>query len=155
MDHVTFQLARENSIKINYQTIIDRQYIIADSIWLKQVLINLLSNAIKYNKEGGSVSIWIENPTDEIVRINIKDTGPGIAKEKHDSLFEPFNRLGAESSKIEGTGVGLTITKKIVEMMDGSIGVESEDGKGANFYFDFKKVGDKKFLSKDKEWDEI
>ncbi len=133
-------LAEENKITINCQTKRDGQFIRADNTRLNQVLINLLSNAIKYNNDGGSVSIWIESPTDKILRINIEDTGPGIAKEKHGSLFEPFNRLGAESLAIEGTGIGLTITKRLVEIMGGSIGVESEVGKGAKFYVDFKKA---------------
>ncbi len=133
------QSAQENSITINYPTKCSDQYIWADNTRLNQILINLLTNAIKYNKVGGSVTIWTESPTDKMLRINIKDTGPGIAKEKYDALFEPFNRLGAESLNIEGTGVGLTISKRLVEMMGGGIGVESEVGKGTKFYVDFKK----------------
>jgi signal transduction histidine kinase len=133
-------IAQMNNITINYLTKCDEQYIRADRTRFKQILINLLSNAIKYNYYGGSVSICIEFPMDKMLRVNIEDTGPGIAKEKHDALFEPFNRLGAESLNIEGTGVGLTITKKLVEMMEGSIGVESEVGKGTKFYVDFKKI---------------
>ncbi len=76
----------------------------------------------------------------EIWWITLNNTGPGIAKEKHDSLFEPFNRPEAESLNIKGTGVGLTITKRLVEMMGGDIGVESEVGKDSKFYVDFMKV---------------
>ncbi len=134
------QRADESSIKVNFLTESGAQYIMADNTRLKQILINLLTNAIKYNIVGGSVTIWVESPTDKILRINIKDTGPGIPKEKHDVMFEPFNRLGVEALNIEGTGIGLTITKRLVEMMGGSIGVESEERKGAKFYVDFKKA---------------
>ncbi len=133
-------IAQENSIKINYPIKYSGQYIRADSTRLNQVLINLLSNAIKYNNVDGSVTISCESPDADTIRINIEDTGPGIAEENHDSLFKPFNRLGAESLNIEGSGVGLSITKRLVEMMGGSIKVESEVGKGSKFYVDFKKV---------------
>ncbi len=133
-------MTRENSIKINYPTKYIDQYIMADSTRLNQVLMNLLSNAIKYNNVNGSVTISCESPDADTIRINIEDSGPGIAEENHDSMFMPFNRLGVESLNIEGTGVGLSITKKLVEMMGGSIGVESEVGKGSKFYVDFKKV---------------
>ncbi len=133
-------IAGESNITINYRTKSDGQYIRADNTRLMQVFINLLSNAIKYNNDGGSVSIWIEYPTDTMLRVNIEDTGPGIAKKKLDFLFEPFNRLGVESLNIEGTGVGLTITKRLVEIMGGSIGVESKVGKGTKFYVDFQKI---------------
>ncbi len=133
-------IAEENSITIINKTKSDVQHIMADNTRLRQVLINLLSNAIKYNNDGGSVSIWIESSTDKILRVNVEDTGNGIAKEDMKFLFEPFNRLGAESLNIEGTGVGLTITKRLVEMMGGRIGVESDVGKGAKFYADFNKA---------------
>ncbi len=144
-------MAAESSIKVKYRTECDGQYIMADNTRLKQILTNLLTNAIKYNKVGGSVTIWIESPTDKMLRVNIKDTGPGIAKEKHDALFEPFNRLGVESLNIKGTGIGLTITRKLVEMMDGSIGVESEVGKGTKFYVDFRRAESPVLLADNKE----
>ena len=133
-------IAQENKITINYRIKCDEQYIMADRMRLNQVLINLLSNAIKYNKADGSVTISCESSNADMIRINIEDTGPGIAEENHDTLFEPFNRLGAETLNIEGTGVGLTITKKLVEMMDGRIGVGSVVGKGTRFQVDFKKI---------------
>ncbi len=144
-------MLEESSIKINYPTKCSGQFIKVDRTRLNQVLTNLLSNAIKYNNEGGLVSIWIESPSDKMLRINIEDTGLGIAKENHDSLFEPFNRLGAESLNIEGTGVGLTITKRLVEMMGGSIGVESEVGKGTKFYVDFIKGESPELIPNKKE----
>lgn len=110
--------------------------VIADRKRLKQVLLNLLSNAIKYNSEGGSVTVDCQKTSDGMLRISIADAGPGIPRHKQSSLFEPFNRLGMETGKIQGTGLGLTITKKLVELMGGSIGVESDEGKGSNFWFD-------------------
>ncbi|MCK4837234.1 MAG: PAS domain S-box protein [Desulfobulbaceae bacterium] len=111
-------------------------FIEADRTRLRQIILNLLSNAIKYNKsEGGSVSLSYEKSANKM-RLIVADTGPGIAKEKIDLLFEPFNRLDAEGSTIEGTGIGLTITKQLVEIMRGSLGVESEVGKGTKFFID-------------------
>ncbi|WP_151704053.1 response regulator [Nitrincola alkalilacustris] len=108
----------------------------ADRIRLKQVLLNLLSNAIKYNREAGSVKLEVQYPGINRLRILVRDTGPGIAADQLDGLFQPFNRLGAEGSNIEGTGIGLTITQRIVEMMGGTIGVESELGVGSCFWIE-------------------
>lgn len=120
-------------------TIIDKTmaakptYITADNTRLKQVLLNLLSNAIKYNSNDGSVTISLENKKERL-RINIIDTGPGISEENQTMLFEPFNRLDADCTNIEGTGIGLTIAKQLTEKMGGIIGVESTLGKGSCFY---------------------
>jgi PAS domain S-box-containing protein len=108
----------------------------ADRTRLKQVLLNLLSNAVKYNHEGGSIRLSLEPREEEYLRIRVTDTGPGIAEEYLETLFQPFNRLDAENSEIEGTGIGLTITRRIVEMMGGSIGVESTLGQGSSFWID-------------------
>lgn len=129
--------------KINVINLIDhdaRLYIKANDTRLRQIFINLLSNAIKYNHADGSVTISCEFPDTDTIRINIEDTGPGIRKNKLGSLFEPFNRLGTETLDIEGSGIGLTITKKLVERMGGNIGVESKVGKGTKFFVDFKKA---------------
>ncbi|CAH1075328.1 GAF domain-containing sensor histidine kinase [Candidatus Nitrotoga sp. 1052] len=108
-------------------------YIYADRTRLKQIFINLISNAIKYNQPGGTVSIeCISNL--EWVLINIKDTGSGIPLEKLGQLFQAYNRLGQESGAEEGTGLGLVVTKKLVEMMGGTIGVESTVGVGTIFW---------------------
>lgn len=133
-------LAEQYNITIVNRTEHDKQYIRADCTRLKQVIMNLLSNSIKYNKPDGSVVIWHELTSTDTVRVNIEDTGLGIAEEKLGSLFEPFNRLGAEALKVEGTGIGLTITKRLVRLMGGSIGVESKVGKGSKFYVDLKKA---------------
>ncbi len=108
----------------------------ADRTRLKQVLLNLLSNAVKYNRDAGSVKLELQYPGQQYLRILVKDTGPGIAADKLQGLFQPFNRLGAENSEIEGTGIGLTITRHIVEMMGGSIGVDSEPGVGSSFWIE-------------------
>jgi CheY-like chemotaxis protein/anti-sigma regulatory factor (Ser/Thr protein kinase) len=107
---------------------------------VKQVVANLLTNAIKYNHTGGSVTISCESPNTYTLRINVEDTGLGISENDFDTLFEPFNRLGRESLNIEGTGVGLTITKALVEYMGGSIGIESKEGKGSKFFVTFNKA---------------
>jgi CheY-like chemotaxis protein len=108
----------------------------ADRMRLKQALLNLLSNAIKYNREGGSVHLDVDSGDDGALRIRVTDTGPGISGERLSELFQPFNRLDAESSNIEGTGIGLTITRRIVELMGGSVDVESEPGVGSTFWID-------------------
>ena len=108
---------------------------LADSTRLKQVMLNLISNAIKYNHEGGCVSISFElAASPDMMLIKVSDTGTGIPKERIDELFEPFNRLGNEGTSIEGTGIGLSITKDLVNMMGGSIGVKSEHGVGSTFW---------------------
>ena len=108
----------------------------ADRTKLKQVLINLLSNAIKYTLDGGKVTIQWENSFPDRTRISIRDTGIGIAAEKMDELFEPYNRLGQEAGSEEGMGIGLTVTKKLVEIMDGTIGVTSTEGAGSTFWIE-------------------
>ena len=105
----------------------------ADRMRLKQALLNLLSNAIKYNNEDGSVRIEVHPRTDDRLHIRVTDTGPGISEARQAELFEPFNRLDAASS-IEGTGIGLTITRRIVEMMGGTVEVESKHGEGRTFW---------------------
>jgi PAS domain S-box-containing protein len=108
----------------------------ADRTRLRQVLLNLLSNAIKYNREGGSVRLAAEAEGAERLRIRVTDSGPGIPSGRLAELFQPFNRLGAEATEIEGTGIGLTITRRIVEMMGGTVDVESEVGVGSTFWIE-------------------
>lgn len=107
----------------------------ADRVRLKQVLVNLLSNAVKYNREGGRVDIRIA-PAGERMRIEVADTGAGIADDRLAELFQPFHRLDAEGSEIEGTGIGLTITQRLVELMGGSVGVDSRLGVGTTFWIE-------------------
>ncbi|MFC1672931.1 ATP-binding protein [Pseudomonadota bacterium] len=108
-------------------------HIAADLTRFKQVLLNLLSNAVKYNRTGGQVTLDCEEG-DGHVKISVTDTGEGIPAEKLDELFKPFARLGAEETAIEGTGIGLTITKELVARMGGEIGVESTLGEGTTFW---------------------
>ncbi|MBV2135005.1 GAF domain-containing protein [Pseudomonas sp. MAP12] len=107
----------------------------ADYTRLKQVLINLITNAIKYNRAQGRVQLDCQRH-DGCVRVVVRDTGIGIPADRLDQLFQPFNRLGAESGSIEGTGVGLALTRKLLELMDGRIGVRSEQGVGSEFWFE-------------------
>lgn len=113
-------------------------YAYADKVRIKQVFLNLMSNAVKYNQEHGRVIIYCDRVDDEIIRINFKDTGVGIPPHKMSQLFEPFNRMGAESSGTEGTGIGLVITKQLVELMGGRLGVESSPGMGSTFWVELK-----------------
>ncbi|MFG6667205.1 GAF domain-containing protein [Halomonas sp. HNIBRBA4712] len=108
--------------------------VLADYTRTKQVLLNLLSNAIKYNCARGVIEIGVV-PEGDALKISVTDTGPGIARERQSELFEPFNRLDAEHGSIEGTGIGLAITRKLVLRMQGHIGVESAPGLGATFWF--------------------
>jgi PAS domain S-box-containing protein len=105
----------------------------ADPMRLRQVLANLLSNAVKYNRSGGHARVETSAPDRERVRIAVVDTGVGLTPQQHGQLFQPFNRLGAERSGVEGTGLGLTITRRLVELMGGSIEVHSEPGQGSVF----------------------
>ncbi|MHB0917820.1 MAG: ATP-binding protein, partial [Thiobacillus sp.] len=108
----------------------------ADRTRLKQALLNLLSNAIKYNRDGGSVRIEVQLEGADRLRIRVSDSGLGIPAGRLKELFQPFSRLDAENSDIEGTGIGLTITQRLVEMMGGAVGVESEAGAGSTFWIE-------------------
>ncbi len=106
----------------------------ADRQRLLQVLLNLGSNAVKYNTRGGSVAFLTAAGASGRVRFEVRDTGPGIPHEKQNQLFVPFSRLGAERSAVEGTGVGLALSKQLVEVMGGVIGVDSFPGHGSTFW---------------------
>jgi PAS domain S-box-containing protein len=114
----------------------DTFHVLADRQRLLQVMLNLLSNAVKYNHAGGRVGVSVEAVSPSVIRISVTDTGNGISVENIDRVFEPFDRLGAESSGVEGTGVGLTLTKYLVERMGGVIGVHSSLGQGTAFTVD-------------------
>ena len=111
-------------------------YINADRTRVQQVLINLLFNAIKYNKPHGMVSVEYALSPPNAIRISVRDTGAGLAPEQIAQLFQSFNRLGKESSKEEGSGIGLVVTQKLVELMGGKIGVDSQVGVGSVFWFE-------------------
>jgi PAS domain S-box-containing protein len=108
----------------------------ADRTRVKQVLINLLSNAIKYNREGGTVEVTCNVIAPERIRVSIRDTGTGLPPEKITQLFQQFNRLGQEAGSVEGTGIGLVVTKQLIELMGGEIGVESTVDVGSVFWFE-------------------
>jgi len=109
-------------------------FVYADKVRLRQIVINLLSNAIKYNQVDGIVVISVEQKLENNISIKISDTGVGIPKDKMDKLFEPFSRLGVERSNIQGTGIGLAISKQLAENMNGSITLQSTLGQGTHFY---------------------
>jgi PAS domain S-box-containing protein len=104
-------------------------FVLADRVRLRQVLVNLLSNAVKYNRPGGQVRVsW--QVSGELCDLHIADDGVGMAPEKLERLFEPFNRLGAENSKIEGTGIGLVLSRRLVELMQGELRIDSSVDRG-------------------------
>ena len=113
----------------------------ADRQRLLQVLLNLGSNAVKYNSRGGSVAFRTGPGGDGRIRFEVRDTGPGIPHEQQDQLFVPFSRLGAERSGVEGTGVGLALSKQLVEVMGGVIGVDSFPGHGSTFWVELLALG--------------
>jgi PAS domain S-box-containing protein len=119
-----------------------RRHVLADQQRLKQVLLNLITNAIKYNSESGTVTISAEEIEGHRLRIRVRDTGPGIRTEYRDKLFTPFERLGAEQTTVEGTGLGLALSKRLLEMMGGSIGVENNPDCGCTFWMDLPLVND-------------
>jgi PAS domain S-box-containing protein len=115
---------------------LDHLYVMSDHIRLKQVMLNLMSNAIKYNHVGGEVELSLHQPSPNRLRIQVKDTGRGIPLTRQAEVFQPFNRLSAENSNIEGSGVGLVITKQLVEMMNGSLDFTSQENHGSTFWID-------------------
>jgi signal transduction histidine kinase len=108
----------------------------ADRTRLKQVLLNLLSNAVKYNRESGSVAVDCAYNDSERLRVTVRDTGLGMRPDQLQSLFQPFNRLGQEGGSQQGTGIGLVVTKHLVELMGGALGVSSAVGLGTEFWVD-------------------
>src|SRR6185369_1046984 len=115
-------------------------FVDADRTRVKQVLINLLSNAIKYNQPNGTVSVDCAMRTPDRIRISVRDSGAGLPPDMLRQLFQPFNRLGQENSAEEGTGIGLVMSKRLVEMMGGLIGVESTVGSGSAFWFELNSA---------------
>ena len=135
---IKIQLSKNNVLK-NREEFLEQinNKIKLDRIRFKQVMLNLLGNAIKYNNENGAITIACDSKNSNIVRISVTDTGPGLSEDKQARLFTSFDRLDAGDSGVEGTGIGLVITKKIVEMMDGEIGVSSQPGQGSTFWVEF------------------
>lgn len=120
--------------------------VLADKTRLKQVLINLLSNAIKYNKENGQVQIYCD-ADHEYLQIHVVDTGCGIAEKELNSIFNAFIRLATDNSNIEGTGIGLSVAKQLVELMHGNIYVQSKEGTGSHFYIELPFTDEAKTIN--------
>jgi CheY-like chemotaxis protein len=136
-------LAAQRDVEVSDGDARDDYYVLADRQRLTQVLLNLLSNAVKYNRKGGTVTVALEpcGPDgDESIRIHVRDTGIGIAPARMDQLFPPFERLGAEQSEVEGTGLGLALSQRLVEAMGGTLEVESEQGVGSTFTVELPRV---------------
>ena len=134
-------LASERAVRLISAT--DREperFVFADQQRLKQILLNLLSNGIKYNRNGGSVSVSCFEPSPGLLRIQVTDTGPGIPADKRELLFVPFERLGAERTSVEGTGVGLALSRGLAKAMGGRLEVDSTDGRGSTFWIEFPLV---------------
>jgi PAS domain S-box-containing protein len=129
-------LAMKCGIGLIFPLFVDMPFVKADRTRLKQILINLLSNAIKYNRAGGTVEVICTTSATRLTRISVHDTGDGLTAEKLAQLFQPFNRLGQESGSEEGTGIGLVVSKRLIELMGGQIGVESTVGAGSAFWID-------------------
>ncbi|MBI5450984.1 MAG: PAS domain-containing protein [Gammaproteobacteria bacterium] len=131
---LTTPLARSRGISLHFQPDDAIPVVHADRLRLKQVLINLLSNAIKYNREGGEVRVSTSHAESGSVRIAVTDTGPGIPADMIGLLFKTFSRLNAGTTTIQGTGIGLAITRRLIEMMGGAAGVDSPPGAGSTFW---------------------
>ncbi len=128
--------AKQRGIAVTFPQLDTPYFVNADRTRVKQVLINLLSNAIKYNRVGGTVVVDCVASAPGRVRIGVADTGEGLTPLQLTQLFQPFNRLGREADIEEGTGIGLVVCKRLVELMGGVIGVESTVGKGSVFWFE-------------------
>ncbi len=133
----SYPLADKMGIKFIDNTLdFHDKFVKADRTRLKQILLNIKSNAIKYNKQGGSVTFSIQKIDKDKIRFNIADTGPGINSDQFEALFEPFNRLGADESNIEGTGIGLSLSRELAQLMGGTLGLKSAPGSGSSFFVD-------------------
>jgi CheY-like chemotaxis protein/two-component sensor histidine kinase len=130
--------ALAHDVGMHFIEVIQPAFVFADRTRVKQVVINLLTNAIKYNRPGGSVSVDLCASDRGGLRLHVRDTGVGMATVQLAQLFQPFNRLGRESSGEEGTGIGLVVTKRLVELMGGTIGVESTVGVGSMFWVELQ-----------------
>ncbi len=132
-------LAEKSGIRLYFHLLDSTWFVHADQTKLKQVLTNLLSNAIKYNSESGTVEVTCSANTPGRLRISVKDRGAGLSAEKLAQLFQPFNRLEQEINAKEGIGIGLALSKKLVELMGGTIGVDSTVGVGSEFWIELDR----------------
>jgi PAS domain S-box-containing protein len=132
--------AQKSGIRISFSAFDHPCFVSGDRMHLKQSLINLLSNAIKYNRTGGVVEVTCSASAAKRLRISVRDTGEGLSPEKLAQLFQPFNRLGQEAGTLQGTGIGLVVSKRLVELMGGDIGVDSVVGVGSVFWIELDAV---------------
>ena len=134
--------ASEGAITMTFPSLEILGCVRADRTRVKQVVINFLSNAIKYNKEQGTVTVTVEVALSapDTIRVSVRDTGEGLTPGQLAQLFQPFNRLGQEAGPLQGTGIGLVMCKRIVELMGGAIGAESTVGVGSVFWFELQRT---------------
>lgn len=143
--------AQKRGIQITFPNFDIPCYVHADRTRLKQIIINFLSNAIKYNREQGMVEVTYSMRTPGRIRVIIKDTGSGLPMEKLKQLFQPFNRLDREKTSEEGTGIGLVVARKLIELMGGVVGVESTVGVGSVFWFSLRSAAEPQFAAESGE----
>ncbi len=140
-------LAQERQVRLMPSTgPLDQAWVMADRTRIKQILLNLLGNGIKYNRVGGQLQLACRLEAAE-VWLGVQDTGPGIAPEDQGRLFQPFERLGAARGDVEGTGIGLALSRRLLQAMGGSIGLDSEPGLGSTFWFRLPRSGEGAVLS--------
>lgn len=132
--------AQQRGIVLTFPQFEQPSFVWGDQTRLKQIVINLLSNAIKYNKASGQVTVDCTAMSSDRIRISFRDTGAGLSPEKIAQLFQPFNRLGQEAGIVAGTGIGLVVTKQLVELMDGVMGVDSTVGQGSVFWAELRST---------------
>lgn len=132
--------AQQRGIVMTFPQFEQPSFVWGDQTRLKQIVINLLSNAIKYNKASGQVTVDCTAMSSDRIRISFRDTGAGLSPEKIAQLFQPFNRLGQEAGIVAGTGIGLVVTKQLVELMDGVMGVDSTVGQGSVFWAELRST---------------
>jgi signal transduction histidine kinase/ActR/RegA family two-component response regulator len=143
-------LAAERGIRVLFPAACEAM-VMADRTRLKQVLLNLLSNAVKYNREGGAVVLDCTQAAPGRMRLAVQDTGLGLRPDQVDALFQPFNRLGQENGPQEGSGIGLVVTRKLVELMGGTIGVTSSPGVGSVFWIELQAAAPPALASPERE----
>ena len=145
--------ARQRGTNIDIPDFANPCYVEADHIRIKQVIINLFTNAIKYGGDNGSVVVERHALSPGHTRVSVRDSGAGLSLDKIQQLFQPFNRLGQDSGTEEGTGIGLVVSKRLIEAMGGKMGVESTLGVGSVFWFELNTAGapEQKLLSRQPE----